>query len=75
MFFEFLEQTEPELFILTFYDSGPQGFSATIHLHVSDHQKSFGDVLGSISDFEIGGIDKDIGNFLFNWSLEKCMDL
>ena len=74
-FFEVLEESRPELLILTIRDFCAQDLPATIFPHSGDYQDSLGDVPCSVPDFVVGGIHEDVRGCLLNWPQEECLHL
>lgn len=65
-FFEILEQSRPELLILTICGSHPQ-VSIPTSSHSNDHKDRLGDVPCSVTDFVAGGIHEEVRECLFDW--------
>jgi hypothetical protein len=74
-FFEVLEESRPEFFILTVGDSRAQDLPVTILAHSGDHQDRLGDVPCSVPDFVVGSIHEEIRDSLFDRPQEECLHL
>src|SRR5690606_22163761 len=59
-FFELLEQSRPEFFILTVGDPSSQDLPVAVVPDAGDHQDRFGDVSCSVPYFVGGGIHEEV---------------